>query len=343
MIIFKRPLIGFFHYREAAVTENAVVYLFIVSFSMPLTFAGIVVAGAFQAAGNSRTPLIFNAVGVLANVILDPVFILVFKMGVIGAAAATVLSQFIAFACAFIAIFALKIRPFEGFSFRVKFDQKKIVNILKWAVPVGLENIFFCFLSMITSRIEASFGAQAVAASRVGSQVESLSWLIGAGFGSALVAYIGQNYGAEKWDRIDRGVKISAVIMIVWGLFVTVFLWFAGAFVFSLFLPAPELMALGRPYLRILAFCQLAMNIEAVGSGAFKGTGRTIQPSIVVIVTNAIKPALAFLLSRTSLGLYGIWIGIVISANIRGVWMSLWYVLARKNFKRVITQNTPPG
>jgi Na+-driven multidrug efflux pump len=72
------------------------------------------------------------------------------------------------------------------------------------------------------------------------------------------------------------------------------------------------------------------MNIEAVGSGAFKGTGRTIEPSIVVIATNVVKPALAFFLSRTSLGLYGIWIGVVISANLRGIWMNIWYAAARR-------------
>jgi putative MATE family efflux protein len=330
MIVFRRELIGFFRFRETGVTENGVTYLLIVSTMMPLSFVGIVVGGAFQAAGNSRTPFIMVAIGVLTNVILDPVFIIVLGMGVRGAALATILSQFFSFFVNMGAIFLLRIKPFEGFSFRLRFDKEKIVQIFKWAVPIGLENIFFCFLSMVTSRIEAGFGANAVAASRIGSQVESLSWLIGAGFGSALVAFIGQNYGAGKQERIDRVVRLSARIMTVWGLFVMAFLWFAGRYVFALFLPAPEMMALGVPYLRILSFCQLAMNIEAVGSGAFKGTGRTVEPSIVVIATNAVKPVLAFLLSRTSLGLYGIWIGIVISANLRGIWMNIWYAAFRR-------------
>ncbi|GHU17255.1 hypothetical protein FACS1894163_07940 [Spirochaetia bacterium] len=129
--------------------------------------------------------------------------------------------------------------------------------MLKWAIPIALEAFLFCFLSMLTSRIEASFGAHAMATSKVGAQIESLSWLIGGGFGSALVAFIGQNYGAGKWDRIKRGVRVSALAMSAWGIFVTLLLWFAGGFLFSLFLPEPELAALGTRYLRILAFCRV--------------------------------------------------------------------------------------
>jgi Na+-driven multidrug efflux pump len=93
--------------------------------------------------------------------------------------------------------------------------------------------------------------------------------------------------------------------------------------VFTLFFPDGELLELGTVYLHILAFCQLSMNVEAVGSGAFKGSGKTIPPSVVVIGSNVFKPVLAWILSHTSLGLYGVWIGIVISANLRGVWMNL--------------------
>jgi Na+-driven multidrug efflux pump len=226
------------------------------------------------------------------------------------------------------------IKPFAGFRLLGPVEKSRVTQILKWSTPIALENIFFCFLSMVTSRVEAGFGANAVAVSRVGSQVESLSWLVGAGFGSALVVFIGQNYGAGKGGRIREALRLSVFVMSLWGLFVMAFLWFAGPFVFALFFPDRALLGLGTSYLRILAFCQLSMNIEAVGSGAFKGVGRTIPPSIVVISTNALKPALAWALSRTGLGLYGVWIGVVISANLRGIWMNLWYVMDSRRRKR---------
>jgi Na+-driven multidrug efflux pump len=186
---------------------------------------------------------------------------------------------------------------------------------------------------MVTSRIETSFGADAIAVSKIGGQIESLSWLIGGGFGSAMVAFIGQNYGAQKWDRIREGTKISAIAMAVWGSFVTFLLLVPGGAIFHLFLPDPNLAGLGKEYLFILAFCQIPMNIEIVAASTFKGTGRTLPPSIASIICNIIRPLLAYWLSQTSLGLHGIWIAISIIAIVRGAWVCIWYIMVEKKHK----------
>jgi putative MATE family efflux protein len=330
LLIFREPCIGFFRFREEEVTRDAVAYLSIVAAFMPLNFAMAVLGGAFTAAGDSRTPFVAMAIGIGANVVLDPLFILVLNLGVAGAAMATVISQSMVLISILIGYGCMGIKPFAGFHLFGPVQKSKITQILTWSTPIALENIFFCFLSMVTSRIETAFGADAVAVSRIGSQLESLSWLIGAGFGSSLVVFIGQNYGAGREDRIREVIRIAAIILSLWGLFVMAFIWFAGPWVFTLFFPDGELLRLGTVYLHILAFCQLSMNVEAVGSGAFKGSGKTIPPSMVVIGTNILKPILALLLSRTSLGLYGVWLGIVISANLRGLWMNLWYAVYTK-------------
>jgi putative MATE family efflux protein len=330
LFIFNRELAGFFQFRELKVADAAAVYLSIVAWAIPATFISAVITGSFNASGNSKTPFILNGIGLAANVILDPVFILVLHLEVRGAAIATVISQLIVCAGMFAAIKWSADRPFERYPVKIRIEKEKMLLILKWAVPIALESLFFCFLSMVTSRIEASFGAYATATSKVGSQIESLSWLIGGGFGSALIAFIGQNYGAGKWDRIHRGVRVSALAMTAWGIFVTLLLWFAGGFIFSLFLPDPALVQLGARYLRILAFCQLSMNLEAVAAGAFKGTGRTMVPSAVSITSNLIRPVLALFLSRTSLGLNGVWIAVTITACIRGIWVCLWYLFRKK-------------
>ncbi|AEF82879.1 MATE family efflux transporter [Leadbettera azotonutricia] len=335
MIFFNKTLAGFFNFREEGVASSASVYLRIVGFAVPLNFITGVITGTFNASGNSRTPFILNGIGLVANVILDPLFILVLDMGVRGAAIATIIAQIIVGILMIAGIFFFKGRPFTHYSLQFSVEKKKVIQILKWAIPLALESILFTFLAMLTSRVEVSFGARAMATSKVGSQLESLSWLIAGGFGSALVAFIGQNYGAGKEDRIRRCVKISAQAMAIWGIMITIFLWFGGSFVFSLFLPGPEMLALGKPYLRILSFAQLPMTMEAVGSGAFKGTGRTIPPSIASIATNIVRPILAFFLSRTSLGLYGVWIAVSATALMRGVWVCLWYVLAERGRSRL--------
>jgi putative MATE family efflux protein len=292
---------------------------------MPLTFASGVIMGTFTACGNSRTPFILNGAGLALNMILDPALILGAGMGVRGAALATAASQALVALLLLAGICRFKNRPFSAYFFRFGIDKQKLRRILAWSIPIALESIFFCFLSMVTSRIEASFGARAVAAGKLGAQVESLTWLIGGGFCSALISFTGQNYGAGRIDRVRRGVRFSAAFMSAWGLMVSLLLFFGGRAIFSVFLPDPEMVALGASYLRIFAFCQLAMCLEGTASGAFKGIGKTIPPSVVSIVTNLARPVLALILSRTRLGLYGVWLAVIVTANLRGVWICLWY------------------
>jgi Na+-driven multidrug efflux pump len=153
MVLFKQELAGFFRFREIQVAEDTEAYLALVGFSMPLTFISSVAVGTYNAAGNSRTPFLLNGIGLAANVILDPLFILGLNQGVRGAAIATVISQAIVTAAMITAILCFKDRPFERYSFRIRADLSKIRLILKWAVPIGLESLLFCFLSMITSRL----------------------------------------------------------------------------------------------------------------------------------------------------------------------------------------------
>jgi putative MATE family efflux protein len=326
MFFFRDGLAAFYRFKEPQVAAAASSYIGTVAVSIPVTFITQIIVGTFNSSGNSRTPFIINSVGLVANVLLDPLFILVFGWGVTGAAAATVISQCIVCVGMIWGILLYRGRPFESYSFRFKIDLKKITTILRWSAPIALEAILFCFLSMLCARLETAFGVRAVAASRVGSQVESLSWLVGGGFGSALVAFIGQNYGAAKRDRIKRGVRLSVVIMAIWGTLITVLLWTCGGLFISLFLPEVEIVSLGRLYLRIFAICHIFMNLETVASGAFKGQGKTIPPSLVSITCNALRPILAFFLSRTSLGLYGIWVGITLCTIIRGTWLCFWYI-----------------
>jgi len=333
LVFFNKYLIGFFNFRETHVAEDAAIYLFFCGFPMPFVFMSWVAVGTFNASGNSRTPFLFTALGLAANIILDPVFILILGMGVKGAAIATVIAQSISCSGIFIALFASKNRPFEKYTLRFRPELEKIKRLLKWSVPIGLENILFCFLAMVTTRIETSFGADAIAVSKIGAQVEALSWLIGGGFGSALVAFVGQNYGAGKWERIHRGTGIAAAVMTVWGTTITLVFIAFGAQIFSLFLPLPHLIILGKQYLFIMAFSQLSMNLETVASSSFKGTGRTIPPSLTSITCNVLRPALALFLSGTSLGLHGIWIAITATTILRGFWICLWYLFSKKRQK----------
>lgn len=331
MVLFRNPLIGFFDIKDPDVSAGAVIYLAITGIGIPATYISGVVSGTFNASGNSRIPFYINAVGLILNMIFDPVFIFTLEMGIVGAAVATSFAQIVVSLLFLGAMKKAKIRPFEEFGFFVKPDGEYIRRIVIWSIPIALESMFFTILSMIISRFIVVFGTVAMAAHRVGSQIESLSWLIGGGFSSAVTAFMGQNYGAGKWERIHQGYRISIRAMFVWGMAVTIILLLGGRTLFCLFLSEPEAIEIGITYLRILAVCQIVACLEYNSAGAFRGIGKTIPPSIVSICGNLLRIPLVYILSRSSLGLDGIWWGISLGAVIRSVWMFGWYLLmARK-------------
>lgn len=325
-ILFRFPLIGFFGIREQHVALDAARYLSVTALAVPCTFVSGAIAGTFNACGNSRIPFFINATGLLINMLLDPLLIFNCKMGIMGAAVATSTAQVIVCLLSLTAICWHRTQPLGTYSLRIKPDRRYIRQIFKWSMPVAMESMLFTTFSMLTSRFIASFGADAIAVNMVGTQIESLSWLIGGGFSSAVTAYVGQNFGAGMWSRIRQGVRLGAMTMIVWGIIVTLLLIFAGKALFSIFLPDPALSALGAQYLHILAACQIVCTLEGIGAGFFRGTGRTIPPSIASISSNGMRVILCYFLSRTALGPAGVWIGITIGANIRGLWVLIWFL-----------------
>lgn len=334
MIVFCKQMVAFFNFSEDSVVQYAETYLSIAALSIPLTYITAVLSGTFNALGRTRIAFRCNACGIILNMVLDPILIFVFNLGIAGAAIATAFSQ--AFVCVLI-IIAIKYnknKPFPQFRIFKLPSIEKAKQIVKWTVPICLESLFFTFLVMVTSRLEASFGSDAMAMSRVGSQLESLTWMIGGGFGAAFTTFVGQNFGAEQQSRIKHGVRLSAGAMALYGLFVTVILAVFGKYLFALFLPDPILVQRSVLYLRILSICQIPMCLEAVSSGAFKGSGRTVPPSVVSTVSNILRVPLTYLLSYTSLGLIGVWLGITISSVIKGLWSLSWYLLAEKKAEK---------
>ncbi|NMA67086.1 MAG: hypothetical protein GX957_12795 [Clostridiaceae bacterium] len=183
--------------------------------------------------------------------------------------------------------------------------------------------------------VSAWYGETAVAVQRVGSQIESLSWLIGGGFASAVTAFVGQNYGAQKWDRIRKGYRISLIFLLAWEALVTLILIFWGRYLFALFLKDPPgIIDMGSTYLRILAGSQIFMALEGACSGTFKGMGKTLPPSLCSILSNLMRPFLCWWLSQW-MGLNGIWLGITVSAAVRGFAMYIWFTLYERKLSRV--------
>ena len=322
------PLIRIFRIQEAHVERYAKDYLSMVSLSFPMSFLATAIMGIFNGAGNARISLIIGGVGFTLNMVLTPILIFTAEMGVAGAGLATVVAHSIAVFLAIILLKKYKNRPFDKFKISASLDVSIVKQIFRWVMPISVESFFFTALTMIVSFLIVGFGEGAMAATRVSSQIESLTWLIGGGFASALTAFTGQNYGAGKWSRISRGFKVSSVIMSAWGLVVSFLLIFGGRFLIGLFIrDAPEIVELGVINLRIFAICQIPQCLEGVAGGVFRGQGKTLPPSISSIISNIFRVLLAYVLVHfTDLGLVGIWIALMAGSVMRGMWVYIWYV-----------------
>lgn len=336
LILLAGPLVSLLMVKEQDVFENACVYLRIVGVGIPLTFVTAAVTGVFTGAGRSRLTFWANAVGLILNMALDPLMILAWGWGVEGAAIATVISQGVV--CALLVWFVKRhpTRPFERFRVLGRVSGERVRQIMRWSLPIALESGAFTALSMVvTGMVSDGYGQNAVAVQRVGSQIESLSWLVGGGFASAITAFIGQNFGARKWARIRRGFRMAMAALMGWEAAVTLLLIFCGRFLFSLFLREPEgILDMGATYLMILAGCQLFMGLEGVSAGTFRGVGKTLPPSVISIASNLIRPLLCWWLASL-MGLDGIWLGVTLSAALRGALMYAWFALDERKMPRL--------
>jgi Na+-driven multidrug efflux pump len=147
-----------------------------------------------------------------------------------------------------------------------------------------------------------------------------------AGFQTALSAFIGQNFGAKKWDRIFKGYFTAIGIISIIGVITSCVLIFFPKPIFSIFIREENVLKEGIIYLRILGVCQLFMCLEITTAGAFNGIGRTVPPSIVGIILNALRIPGALLLS-TALGLTGVWWSISLSSVLKGIILTSWFIL----------------
>lgn len=343
LILFKGPLIGFFKLGDMEVINMSEQYLVIVGLGMMFYFINPVFTSIFVGLGNSKLPFKINTIGLVTNIILDPVLIFGIgplpEMGVAGAAFATITSHIVVSLC-----FIYLIRKDKADHFKIKlfreidFSYYKTLFVL--GTPVALQNGLFTIFSMIMGVIVASFGPVAIAVQKVGSQIESISWNSCDGFASALSSFVGQNYGAKKIDRINKSTKYALIGVFIWGSLTTAILVFLGELIFRAFINEPEAILKGVDYLKILGYSQLFMCLEITVAGIFKGLGRTYIPSIIIAVLTGCRIPLAILLCRPDiLGLNGIWWSITLSSMVKGILLVSILVVLRKTHKLYLSED----
>lgn len=328
--IFANPLIGFFNLNTPEVINDAKVYLYITGGLVVFSIINQILTGLITSSGNSKTPFFATTVGLIVNIILDPVLIFgigpIKSMGVAGAAIATVIAQIIV--TALFVLYMLKDKLiFSHVNLLTKPSFKHLKAIIKIGFPAAVQSAMMTVISMVIARIIAAWGDGAVAVQKVGSQIESISWMTAEGFASAVNSFIAQNYGAGQERRAIKGYKISLVITCIWGVFSTLALIIFAEPIFKIFINEADIIPLGVDYLVILGFSQLFMCVEILTSAAFSGFGNSTPPAVIITLLTVIRIPMAMALSSTALGLDGVWWSISISSILKGIIMVLAFCI----------------
>ncbi|MCK7479195.1 MAG: MATE family efflux transporter [Candidatus Moduliflexus flocculans] len=319
--VFRTQIVGIFAIPDPETERLAISYVSICGGLLVFQFVSAGFGAIYEGLGKTVVNLGVMSVGLVMNMILDPLFILVFRMGVGGAALATVIAQACTLSTYLVLYFTYSKRYFLVHPRQI--DAKAIKNILRIGLPAGVQSMFFTVISILIARlILVEFGTVAMAASRIGSQIEQFTWMIGGGFQTAITVFVGQNFGAGKFDRIRRGtLGLSALLMPYAAIIAVLFALRAEALV-RLFVDEADTVAFSTEHLSLISFAQPFMMLEAIGGGLFNGVGLSKIPSFSGIVGNVLRIPLAKLLIPT-LAQAGVWWALNLSDAFKGGFLLL--------------------
>ena len=237
-------------------------------------------SGILRAMGDSKRPLYFLVVTCFSNIILDLLFVVVLKMGIGGVAVATVLSQYISAILVIISVFRLPedIRPDPRTAAP---DPLLMRRILLIGLPAGLQFITFDLSNLLVQAGINSFGDITVAAWAAFSKADCLTWMISGAFGVSITTFVGQNFGAQKYDRIRQSVRVCLCMSIATQLVLSILTLLLRKFILGIYTTDLDVIRVGAyAMLWIVPFNALFMFVE-VFAGTMRGTGYSIMPTVI--------------------------------------------------------------
>lgn len=282
------------------------IYIMIIYVGIVPTMFYNLCSSTLRAVGNGKMPLVFLIISSVTNIILDIVFVYYFSFGVIGAAIATVISQVFSVFISFIYIF--KKYSFLKVSKRdFKIDKKIIFELLKQGVPMGLQFSITAFGVMVVQVELNKYGAEYIAGFGVSSKIQGIVMQLFIGLGIAISNFIGQNYGAKKFDRIKRGISYSTVISIIFSIIAIFLIKTFGNIIVESFVPnASYIMKKSASiYFNCVMYFYPCLALLFVYRNALQGFGRS-DLSMLGGVFELIARVLVIVLLTSSYGYYGV-------------------------------------
>lgn len=324
LILLGKNFIGFLNLQNTEVEKNAYYYLALNAPILFFAFFNMMYTRVMGSFGNNKIAFRINGLGVAMNIVLDPVFIYGFKLGVIGAGVSTLVANIVMFIC-----FRISTRGVLNYDFEAGLDKTKMLEIARLGFPMASQRVLFTIINILIAKIIAIFGTDAIAAQKVGAQIESIAYMIIGGLNGAVAGFAGQNFGAKKFKRIKDGYNSSLIVGMTYALIMAaVFLLFNKQMI-GAFLSDGKAAEIAESYLKVVAFSEVFSAIEMISNGMFTGIGKPKIPATISIVFTAMRIPLSLILIKP-FGINGIWISICISSVVKGLLNYIIYLVKIK-------------
>jgi len=296
-LIFCEPLLRLLGLPEN-IMPQATQYLRIYLSGIIIFFGYNGTSAVLRGLGDSKTPLYFLIIATVVNIILDLLFVAVFKMGVAGAAYATLIANGLAFALAI--IWLNKTHKIIRISIKgLKFDNEVFRQSIRIGLPTGIQQTLVAFGGLALMGIVNTFGTNVIAGYSVASRLDALATIPAMSFSQALSTFVGQNIGANKTERIRAGLKSTVKMAGIVTIVTTVFIVFCGHLMMSLFTNDSDVIRIGDQYLTIVSIFYILFTLMFIYNGVMRGAGATLFPMFFSLLSLwIIRLPIAYLFSE---------------------------------------------
>lgn len=239
-------------------------------------------AGILNAVGNSRRSLIYLMIASVSNIFLDLLLVVVLKMGIVGAALATDISQLLS--CIFILLFLTRSQEIYRVCLReIRFYERMPSKIIKIGLPTGIQHVVISFSNVLVQSSVNSFGAAAMAGFAAYIKIDGFNILPVMSFSTAATTFTGQNIGAGKYDRVKSGMYVSLAMGIIYTIATGILLLIFAPQVIGVFTDNQEVVTYGVYIMKFFCPFYWSLAILHVLSGTIRGTGHTLEPMLVIL------------------------------------------------------------
>lgn len=334
MLACARPLAALMRAPEEAFGRT-VTYIFVCSAGMIFIVAYNLIGSIFRGVGNSRVPLMTVAIACAFNIIGDLVFVAGFKMGVAGAALATVMAQGVSVLLSLIIIKRVKM-PFRLTRRDIRLRKRIVKRILFLGIPIALQDLLVSISFLVILAIVNSLGLVASAGVGVAEKLCAFIMLVPSAYMQSMSAFVAQNIGAERYDRAKKALLCGILSSLAVGVVMFYVSFFQGDKLSTIFTSDPEVIAAAASYLKAYAFDCILTSFLFCFSGYFNGCGKTMfNMAQGVLGAFCVRIPVSYFVSRIA-GVPLFYIGLATPCStIVQIVLCLIYFMITENKKRV--------